>query len=128
MAIGLGLWRLESTAPKLKKQDPQWRNYATLQQEINTLSAKYKVSSSLATRIIYCESHNDPLAVRLNYRGGLLWSRDIGYWQINTYWQEADLAKQGFNIHDPLSNLEAGFWLLKHEGTAPWAWSRGCWN
>lgn len=106
----------------------------TLQQKIERLSNKYQVSAVLASEIIRCESRFVETATRLNKRvdsetgAEYVWSKDIGYWQLNTYWQEETMNKMGWDIYAPEDNLEAGFWLLKTSGTKPWNWSKWCWG
>lgn len=82
-----------------------------------------------------CESgggaKNPPLAnaLRLNKRkNGTVWSTDIGYWQINDYYWGSFFKKMGLDIHNPDDNLRAGFWILQHDGTQPWLWSKKCWQ
>jgi len=93
-------------------------------------AAKYNVSLSVAKRIVACESHNDPQAIRLNKtKAGVVWSEDIGLFQINSfYWQSYFKDKMGLDITKPDDNLKAGFWILANYGTSPWLWSKPCWG
>jgi soluble lytic murein transglycosylase-like protein len=105
----------------------------TLEEKIEVLSAKYGVPVARAKAIIWCESKTKPDAVRKNYRvdsngESYVWSRDIGYWQLNTYWQGNAMARMGYNIYNPEQNLEAGFVLYSKEGSKPWKWSEWCWK
>ncbi len=120
----------------------------TLDERVSFLAKKYGVNEYSAREIIRCESRWKPDAVGNNWRykklldanGNIvlnaagkptyvkdyIWSRDIGYWQINTYYHKADMAKLGWDIYDPADNLEAGFYLFSKQGAKPWAWSKPC--
>lgn len=102
---------------------------ANIQDMIASYATKYGVDAMLATMIISCESRGDPGAVHENHIGTTteVWSRDIGYWQLNDYFQRSDAARAGFDIHDPEQNLEFGFLLLSKKGTDPWKASQKCW-
>jgi hypothetical protein len=97
---------------------------------IHILSLKYGVSEALARAIIGCESRWKPNAVGYNYRKtGELWSKDIGYFQINDFYNEEWLLREkGWHIYDWRDNLEAGFYMLKERGTSPWLASASCWR
>lgn len=95
----------------------------TLSEEIGGLARQYNVNAELATRIIKCESNNNPEAVRYD-----LHSEDLGYFQLNTKFQGPTLKKEGLNILNPKDNLKYGFELLSREGTTPWNWSKECWG
>jgi len=96
----------------------------SLQSEIDRLSIKYSVDSSLASRIIKCESSNKPNAIGTLAVVG----KDVGYWQLNTYFHEESAIKMGLDIYTPEDNLEYGFWLLSTQGSRHWNASRACWG
>lgn len=87
------------------------------------LAKKYGQNETLARRIIWCESKNFAHATGTLAVVG----KDIGYWQINSYYHERTAARRGFNIYSWDENLEYGFILLKEQGTLPWTASRHCW-
>lgn len=95
----------------------------TLQKEIDGLAKQYGVNAELATRIIKCESHNNPNAIGYNAH-----SEDIGLFELNTKYQEPTAIKMGYDIYVPYQNLEYGMWLLSTSGSQPWAWSKKCWS
>lgn len=78
----------------------------------------------LARRIIKCESNFKADAVNNQAKVG----QDIGYFQLNSYFWKDTMLDMGWNIYNPLDNLEAGFWLLSKQGSSPWIWSEHCWN
>lgn len=107
----------------------------SLDDKINSLAKEYNVNAALAKRIMGCESGGGATrppkadAIRLNRRkDGSVWSRDIGYGQINSYYWQKDLLKEGFDINVPDQNLEATFYLMQKYGTGLWHWSEHCWG
>ena len=106
-------------------EKPEW----TFETLLPILAKKYGQSEKLARAIIKCESDNKPSAVGYNRKkDGTIWSTDIGYWQINNYWNKKTAADRGFNIMKWEDNLEFGFIMLKERGTAPWNSSAYCWK
>ena len=95
---------------------------------VDKYAVKYGVSASLSKRIISCESGFKPEAENKNYKGGEYWSSDFGYWQLNDYYWEEKMSEMGWDIKNPIDNLEAGFWLRSRYGVAPWQASRHCWS
>ena len=95
-----------------------------LQSEVMRLSNKYGVSQPLVEAIIFCESGERPHVVGTDAVVG----KDIGYWQINTYFHTETSQRMGLDIYDPADNLEYGFWLLSEQGTQPWSASEYCWS
>lgn len=101
---------------------------ATVNQQIEELAPLFGVNTNTAEAIIKCESGDNPNAVRLDKTsGGIVWSRDIGTWQLNTVYQAPVMAELGLSVYNHEDNLLYGLYLLSKEGTKPWAWSRGCW-
>lgn len=96
----------------------------TFEGEVSRLAEKYAQKEEVAKKIIWCESRNNPRAINEKAVVGV----DVGYWQINTHFWEAEMLRRGWNIHDEWDNLEAGFWLIKEQGTRPWNWSKHCWG
>jgi len=96
----------------------------THRQYAKTLANKYEIDWALARRIIQCESSWKADAVNHDAVVG----KDVGYWQINTYYHQARALGMGYDISQPTDNLEYGFYLLDAEGTQPWKWSRECWS
>ena len=96
----------------------------TLQEKIERLSVEYNVNAKLAQQIIWCESSNNPNAIGTQAQIG----RDIGYWQINTYYWEQEAFKSGFNIYNSDDNLVFGFILFSKYGSSPWMASSACWQ
>jgi hypothetical protein len=106
-------------------------DYMEVVHQVSVLAEKYNQSPSLALRIIYCEGgvqwHIDK-PNNQNKKNGEVWSNDIGYWQINDHFHRLRAMKEGYDIYDPMENLEYGFKLLKRNGTQPWNASKACWN
>jgi soluble lytic murein transglycosylase-like protein len=114
--------------PQIAEAEPPSKEL-NLGETIKELSDTYKVSAKLAEKIIYCESKNDPSAVRKNRtKDGEIWSEDIGYFQINSYYWRTKMKSMGWDLDNPRDNLEVGFWILKNYGSVPWNWSKSCWK
>lgn len=78
----------------------------------------------LAEAIIQCESSGRPHVTNLQSSVG----KDIGYFQVNTYWHEDKAKLMGLDLNNHEDNLEYGVWLLAKYGTAPWKASEHCWR
>lgn len=76
-----------------------------------------------AMLIMKCESQYRPEAINKNNPDK---SWDFGIWQINNKRWEKYLKDRGFDIRNPESNLEAGFFLLSEHGIKLWKPSNGC--
>lgn len=101
----------------------------TLESEVERLSTLYQVDKKLAMSILECESSFNPNAVNYNKaKDGTVWSTDLSYWQINDYFHEDIMSRQGLDINNPWDNLEYGFILLRDKGTQPWKASSKCWS
>lgn len=94
----------------------------TVYEKIHTLSKKYGVPEQVAIDIMRCESKLNPMAV--NHQAVV--GKDIGYWQLNSYYWEEEMLRLGWDIYNPDDNLEAGFWLYSKQGAQPWSWSAHC--
>jgi hypothetical protein len=79
-------------------------------------------------RIAACESQDK----HFDSKGGVLKGGgnkyDIGKYQINVlYW--GDLADElGHDIYTENGNEAMALEIYKRHGTAPWKWSKACWN
>jgi len=89
---------------------------------LSYLSRFYGVSNKLVRAIISCESNFKADAI--NYKAKV--GKDIGYFQINSYYHQQKALAMNLDIFNPDDNLEYGFYLLKKEGTKPWRWSKKC--
>lgn len=88
-------------------------------------SKKYGVDPELALRIMQCESEGYRYADNPN-------STAYGYFQIlDGTWHNV-MTKMGLPVNTskshPTVSIEAGIWLLAHEGVRPWASSQYCWG
>lgn len=93
------------------------------------LAEKHGVDEQLAREIIRCESRNKKDAKGYNYNSeGKVWSTDIGYFQVNSYYHTKEALSRGFDIYVWEENLEYGFIMLKEQGVTPWEPSKKCWN
>lgn len=104
--------------------------YSTIDEAITSLAKKYKQDEKLARKIISCEGQAyKQIGNNKNIdKDGKVWSVDVGLWQINNYYHEANAIKMGLDIYDDYGNLEYGFILLSTQGVKPWKASQRCWS
>lgn len=89
----------------------------------------------------WCESKNDQTRVGYNYRYKtvtdaqgvtstvkVLWSKDIGKYQINDYCHEARATSLGLDIHTEAGNTAYALLLYNKNGTRDWNPSKACWQ
>ncbi len=55
-------------------------------------------------------------------------SIDIGYMQVNDYYQGKTASKMGYDLSKEDDNRAYGLYLLQNFGTEPWSASKSCWN
>lgn len=91
---------------------------------ITYLSSEYGLNENLVRRIIQCESGFVKDAIGTKAVVG----KDIGLFQLNTYYHKNTMLSRGMDIYDPKDNLEYGFMLLNKEGVKPWEASSKCWR
>ena len=112
------LFRREIYQPKIEIR------VETLDEKIDRLALSFKVSSSTARAIMFCESSMNEDARHYNKNKTV----DVGIWQINNYYWEDYLKDRGLDIYNHEDNLSAGFYLLDTYGTSLWNWSKHCWS
>lgn len=79
--------------------------------------------------IRWCESRDDQSKKGKNYdKKGVLWSEDIGVFQINDYWHEASAKKLGYDIYTQEGNTAYALVLYNANGTKDWDASKPCWS
>lgn len=102
----------------------------TFESEINRLALKYNKSPLIAKAVIKCEglAYKEKGNHRNLDKNGMLWSTDIGWWQINDYYHKIPAMKLGLDINNEWDNLEYGFILWSQQGLAPWSASKNCWS
>lgn len=79
-------------------------------------------------RIAECESRSRQFNDNGKVLRGEYNKHDIGKYQINDlYW--GDLADElGLDIHTEEGNEALALAIYEKQGTAPWNWSKKCWN
>jgi len=91
--------------------------------------------------IAWCESRDDQNAVGYNYlkeeitledgsttTQKVLWSKDIGRFQINDYYHEQTAKNLGFDIYTVEGNTQYALLLYNSNGTRDWNPSKPCWS
>jgi hypothetical protein len=59
---------------------------------------------------------------------GIVNNKDIGAFQINTYYHLQTATKLGLDIYSLEGNLAYARYLYNNQGTSPWSASQGCWG
>lgn len=79
-------------------------------------------------KIGFCESGNEQYQKDGTVKRGTYNKNDIGKYQINlTYW-EAESRSLGFDLFTEEGNTKMALHILEQYGTTPWNWSRACWK
>lgn len=112
----------------------------------NSTSTPAKVSKlppmpQVLLDISWCESRDDQNKVGKNYRNRtihnadgststvkVLWSKDIGRWQINDYYHKETAKSLGFDIYTEEGNALYALVLYNSNGTRDWEASKPCWS
>jgi hypothetical protein len=118
LAVITTFFSLPSIAYEQKTQQPN----IVLQQAITA------VFPEVLERIAICESHNQQFNENGKVLRGGYNKHDIGKYQINDlYW--GDYAKDlGLDIYSEEGNEALALAIYEKYGTAPWNWSKKCWN
>lgn len=83
---------------------------------------------AVMTRIAECESNGNHFDKNGNVLLGEINRHDIGKFQINAlYWEDIAL-ELGHDIYTEEGNEAFALELYGRYGTAPWIWSKKCWN
>lgn len=59
---------------------------------------------------------------------GIVNNKDIGAFQINTYYHLETAKKLGLDIYSLEGNLAYARYLYNNQGTSPWVHSKHCWG
>lgn len=78
--------------------------------------------------IARCESHFTQFNTDGSVFRGKVNRKDIGYFQINEYWNGAMAKKLGYDIYTEEGNIGFALYLYHTQGTAPWNASKPCWG
>ncbi len=77
--------------------------------------------------IAWCESKLRQFNPDGTVLRGKVNKKDIGYFQINEYWNGAQAKKLGFDIYTERGNIGMALYLYHTQGTKPWNASKKCW-
>ena len=101
----------------------------TLTEKINNLFNVYKPRIPIGTikAIESCEG-GETYPDHPNYKNGVKWSEDVGPFQINDFYHEADAKAQGFDIYTVEGNIGYALTLMKNGNLSFWSASRACWS
>ena len=79
-------------------------------------------------RIAYCESGGKQFNTDGTLIRGKINPLDVGKFQINLYYHEDEARQLGYDLLTLEGNTAYALHLYEREGTAPWNWSKPCWN
>ena len=79
-------------------------------------------------KVAFCESGGRQFDKYGNVKLGIVDKRDIGKWQINTYWWGAEAKRLGHDIWTLEGNTAMALHIHKVAGLGPWKASRPCWS
>jgi len=95
------------------------------------LNVPQKVSPevpSILEKVAFCESGGRQFDKYGNVKRGIVDKRDIGKWQINTYWWGEEAKRLGYDIWTLEGNTAMALHIHKVAGLGPWKASRPCWS
>lgn len=101
----------------------QCRLERTLKEYIAFEAKQHGIDPKTALAVSYCESRYYENATGTQAAVG----KDIGMFQINTYYHESKAQKMDLNIYEPRDNIEYAMWLMERQGLQPWSASKSCW-
>jgi len=81
----------------------------------------------ILTKIALCESGNSHFDAN-GVKRGKVNPLDIGRFQINLFYHEAQAKEMGLDLFDENDNEEYALYLYEKQGTRPWNPSRHCWE
>lgn len=79
-------------------------------------------------RIAFCESANRQFDNDGSVLRGRVDSRDMGMFQINSYYHGELAQRKGLDIATVEGNIDYAIDLYDREGTRPWNSSKPCWG
>lgn len=100
----------------------------TLRDLIASKAEEAGVDKGLALRIAFCESTYRQFDKDGKPLRGIHNKDDVGLFQINEKYHLEKSQKLGFDIYSTEGNIDYAVWMLKHQGSKPWIWSKPCWN
>lgn len=117
-----------------KKTQAKKRPVAIPSTEVARLVAAEFGTSSVMYRIAACESTGSVSGVPRhfgpdgNVLRGKINPKDVGVFQINEFYHQADALKAGIDIHTVEGNIKWARKLYERNGTRDWNWSKHCWG
>ena len=83
---------------------------------------------SILEKVAFCESGGRQFDKYGNVKLGIVDKRDIGKWQINTFYWGAEAKRLGHDIWTLEGNTAMALYIYKTAGLGPWKASKYCWN
>lgn len=79
-------------------------------------------------KVAFCESGGRQYDRQGRVIRGRVDKRDIGKWQINTYWNGAEAERLGYDVFTLDGNTKMALHLYNMYGLQPWKASKSCWS
>lgn len=96
--------------------------------ELPNINVEKQGIPEILERISICESNGRQFNEDGTVVRGKVNPLDVGKFQINLYYHEAEARRLGFDLFTEEGNTNYALYLYEHEGTAPWNWSSACWS
>lgn len=111
------------------------------EEEVEIAVQEKNVIPKVLWDISWCESRNDQSAIGYNYHNQIvvnadgststkrvMWSRDIGLFQVNEYYHANAAKAMGYDIYTVDGNTKYALYLYTKNGTSDWNASKACWE
>ena len=100
----------------------------SIEDTIVTKARAAGVDERQAVKIAFCESTLRQFAKNGQALRGVHNPDDVGLFQINETYHLKKSRDLGYDIYGTNGNIDYAIWLLGHEGTRHWKWSKPCWS
>lgn len=106
------------------KQEEQARIEKMSVPELIDLVGKDSTHKTLAKKIVFCESSNNPKAI--HYNDGGKGKHSVGAWQFqkSTFDEWSQKMGQELDYYSPLDQSKVGMYMLEHNQAYQWSCSR----
>jgi len=95
---------------------------------LKKMSLAKGIDPKLVSSIAECESRTAQYDKNGEVLRGHKNPSDVGIFQINEKYHLEKSQELEFDIYTPVGNIGYAMWLLEHQGSTPWKWSRDCWS
>lgn len=111
---------IDYLVPKAHAQVVDDRSVVITPQMLSDVPVLYKIAK--------CESSLRQYKSDGSVLTGVVNPHDIGLWQINTDAWSGKAKSLGYDVYTTMGNLAMARYIYRVQGTAPWIFSRDCWD